>query len=306
MNLTYKILWIDDNAVFFKNHEDIIKDHLEDKGFICNITKYTSISEFENKEISSDHQKSYDLFLIDLNLENGDTGDQIIEKIRENTLVDVVFYSTVLQSVREKVNEKNIEGVYVTSRNKDDFEEKVIDVIDVTIKRVQDVNNLRGLIMAEVADLDRIKTNIIKKYIKEYSIDENNALKKYIRDSVFKNFSDDKERFDYLSAKDETYKDIDMKQLISDLIYDSYKKARTVHKITEDNFILENYNQEIIKKRNVLAHEKEKNREDGTRFLNYPDGSELEFSEEHCIQIRKDIQKYRDILENIRIKPCVN
>lgn len=298
MKLVYKILWIDDNADFFKNHEEVIKVHLEDKGFISEITKYSSVNEFENNETSSEHQKSYDLFLIDLNLDNGDTGDQIINKIRENTLVDIIFYSTVLDSVRQSVSENNIEGVYTTSRNKNDFEEKVEDVIDVTIKKVQDVNNLRGLIMAEVADLDKIKREIIKKYIENNP--NHNELKKYIRDKVFESFSDNK--FDHLSATDETYTEIDIKKLVDGLIYDSYKKARTVHKITNDNFILDDYNKDIIKKRNVLAHEKEQIRENGTKFLNYPDGGQLDFSEYNCIKIRKDIQKYRKILENIKDK----
>jgi CheY-like chemotaxis protein len=179
MKLVYKILWIDNEQDFFQNHEDIINEYLEDKGFVCDITKYTSISEFEDKEISSEHQKSYDLFLIDLNLDNDDTGDQIINNIRENTLVDIIFYSTVLDSVRKSVSKNNIEGVYITNRNKYDFEEKVTDVIDVTIRKVQDVNNLRGLIMAEVSELDRIKTDIIKKFTQNNS--NHNDLKKYIR-----------------------------------------------------------------------------------------------------------------------------
>ncbi|SMN16067.1 hypothetical protein CRYPA_1985 [uncultured Candidatus Thioglobus sp.] len=293
MKLVYKVLWIDDNQVFFKNHESVISEHLEDKGFVCDITKYTSISEFEDKEASSEHQKLYDLFLIDLNLDNDDTGDQIINNIRENTLVDIIFYSTVLDNVRKSVSENNIEGVYITSRNKDDFEEKVTDVIDVTIRKVQDVNNLRGLIMAEVAELDRIKKEIIKKFTQNNP--DHNELKKYIRDSVFKKFNNDKNTFYHLSANDETYININVEELVDNLIYDSYKKARTVQKIADNEFTLKDYNQDIIKKRNVLAHEKEKIRENGTHFFFYFDGTELEFSENQCIKIRKDIQKYKKI-----------
>ena len=36
----------------------------------------------------------------------------------------------------------------------------MLALINVTIKKVQDVNNLRGLIMAEVAELDRIKESM--------------------------------------------------------------------------------------------------------------------------------------------------
>jgi len=297
MKLIYKILWIDDREEFFRNHEDYITEHLEEKGFKCKFTKYTSVDEFTKKEVAPEHQKEYDLFLIDLNLDKGNTGNEIIVKIRENTLVDVIFYSTSLESVRKSVNEYNIEGVYTTSRDKNDFEEKVINVIDVTIRKVQDVNNLRGLIMAEVADLDRIKKEIIKKFTQENP--DHDDLKIYIRDKVFKNFGNDNKQFDCLLATDDTYVDINVESLVGELIYDSYKKARTVCKISNGKFILKDYHRDIIKKRNVLAHEKEKIRENGTKFLNYPDGAELEFSEEECIKIRKDIQKHKQTLEDI-------
>lgn len=296
MKLNYQILWIDDSETFFKNHENVIIDHLNEKGIKCEIIKCTSVSDFNNKQGNTEHQKKYDLFLIDLNLDHGNTGDEVIEKIRKNTLVDVIFYSTHLKDVRKKINEKNIEGVYATSRDKDDFEEKVLEVIDVTIKKVQDVNNLRGLIIAEVAELDRMKKDIIKQFAQKNP--DHNNLKKYIRDKVFGDFSDNIRKFDYLSKDDGSYKNIDIDALIDSLIYDSYKKARTVSKINQD-LILETYHQEIIKKRNVLAHEKEKKREDGTLFLSYPDGEELNFSEENCIQIRKDIHRYKEILKQI-------
>ena len=225
---------------------------------------------------------------------------RLLMKIRKNTLVDIVFYSTVLSEVRKSVSANNIEGVYTTSRNQNDFEEKVTEVIDMTIRKVQDVNNLRGLIMAEVAELDRIKKDIIKKFTQNNP--DHNELKKYIRDNVFSDFSNNLDRFNYLLTDDETYTDINVEELVDNLIYDSYKKARTVCKISNNNFTLENYNQDIIKKRNVLAHEKEKTRENGTQFLNYPDETELDFSENNCIQIRKDIQKYKNILENIMTK----
>ncbi len=298
MTLIYKILWIDDRKDFFINHEDFIKDYLDGKGFECEFTKYTSVNEFTKKEAIPEHQKAYDLFLIDLNLDNGDTGDQIIDNIRKNTLVDIIFYSTQLRDVRASVKEHDIEGVYTTGRNKDDFEEKVTDVIDITIRKVQDVNNLRGLIMAEVAELDRIKKEIIKEFTIKNS--DHSKLKKYIRNKVFKSFGDNTGQLKYLSAKDKTYIDIDVKVLLDDLIYDSYKKARTVHHISNSEFDLENYKREIIEKRNILAHEKEETRKNGTKFLNYPDGRELEFSEEGCVQIRKDIQKYKQILQGIK------
>lgn len=306
MTLDYEILWIDDREDFFKIHESSIYDYIEEKGFSANITKHMSFEEFKAKENTPEVQKKYDLFIIDLNLDHGKTGNEIIADIRDNRiLTDVIFYSTMLADVRQKIREDNIEGVYSTSRNKEDFEEKVCDVIDVTIKKVQDVNNLRGLIMAEVAELDRLKASIIKKYC-EQTEHKDNELKKYVKDRVFSAYKSNLQKFDFLVSKEpDSHERMNLETFVDELIFDSYKKARTTHKINEKSdtgieFNFEQYYNDVIKKRNVFAHVKESFREsDNIKVLHYPDGSELEFTEEHCVQIRNDIRRYRAILEEI-------
>lgn len=303
MTLVYKILWVDDHKAFFKNHRNYIKEHLEEKGFDVNITEYTSFQEFQENGNTQLQQKEYDLFLIDLNLDHGNTGDQIISEIRTNhVLTDVIFYSTQLRDVKQKIIDNVIEGVYITNRS--DFEDKVTDVIDVTIRKVQDVNNLRGLIMAEVAELDRLKKEIVKKYTLNNKDHDN--LKKYVKEYIFSKIKKDIEDYDFLIKDDDSYKNMELDQLIENLIYDSYRKARTVYRIKrlEPNcssipFVFDEYYKDVIKKRNVFAHEEESTRKDGTKFLTYKNGDLLEFDEEHCIKIRKDIKKYKQILKNI-------
>jgi CheY-like chemotaxis protein len=309
MTLDYKILWIDDRDDFFKNHEDFIKEHIEDKGFDAYIVKHKSLQEYLDKDNSKTEQVKYDLFLIDLNLDNGNTGDEIIEKIRSNrVLTDIVFYSTNLADVRQSICDNKIEGVFVTSRNQDDFEEKVTDVIDVTIKKVQDVNNLRGLIMAEVAELDIIKNRIVKKHCK-ITKNSDNMLKKYIKTNVFSDFKSKLEKYNFLISEDESsYEEMDLYSFIDDQMYMSTKKSQTVFKIKRSHkttksidFIHQNYFNDVIKKRNVFAHETEQEDEQG-KYLNYSNGDRLDFTEEHCVEIRKDIKKYKRLLEEIEQK----
>ncbi|HIP26282.1 MAG TPA: hypothetical protein EYG80_01335 [Flavobacteriaceae bacterium] len=307
MTLDYKILWIDDREEFFSNHKSYIEEYLENLGFDAKITTYKSFAEFEEKEKEATHQKIYDLFLIDLNLDHGKTGDELIIQIRGNRiLTDIIFYSTSLIDVRRKVNDNDIEGVYVTSRNQTDFEEKVTDVIDVTIKKVQDVNNLRGLIMAEVAELDRIKERIIK----GYNSQADSAFKKYIKEKVFSKIKEELESLNCIVKVEDSecsYDEINLETLQENFFYDAYKKSRTVNKIKKlicdsIGFVHDEYYSCVVKKRNVFAHEEEQVRNDGTKYLNYTDGSPLEFTPEHCIQIRKDIKKYKIILKEIEFK----
>ena len=69
-------------------------------------------------------------------------------------------------------------------------------------------------------------------------------------------------------------------------------------KCNQIDFNNEDYRKDVIAKRNVLAHQKEDEDSSG-KFLSYPNGDRLEFTEEHCIKIRKDIKKYKKLLDDI-------
>lgn len=283
MTLDYKILWIDDHEDFFRNHEDFIKEHIEEKGFEAQIIKHKSLQDYLEHDDNKVEQIKYDLFLVDLNLDNGHTGNEIIEKIRSNkVLTDIIFYSTNLADVRRSVNDNNIEGVFVTSRNQNDFEEKVTDVIDVTIKKVQDVNNLRGLIMAEVAELDRIKERILVQYS---TINSDRSIESYILEKLEKSYDDNLKKVKSHAEKSIT-------EIIDNLYVDSDKKARAVKKISP-SFDESAYRVSILKKRNSFAHIEE-NIIDGQRMI-----GDIPFTENECIKIRKDIREYKVILEVI-------
>lgn len=303
MTLDYKILWIDDHEDFFRNHEDFIKEHLEEKGFEAQIIKHKSLQDYLEHDDNKGEQIKYDLFLVDLNLDNGHTGNEIIEKIRSNkVLTDIIFYSTNLADVRRSVNDNNIEGVFVTSRNQNDFEEKVTDVIDVTIKKVQDVNNLRGLIMAEVAELDRIKERIIKTASEKIA---NKELEKYtlkkIKSSSQSNHTKAEKHLNEIDS-------VTFSVLFGHIGFvDSNKKAMTIGKALEELNInspvnkatfTQPYIDDILYKRNLFAHIEERDGEDDDGNSCKLIGT-IPFTELNCINIRKEIRKYRIILDEI-------
>ena len=162
--------------------------------------------------------------------------------------------------------------------------------------------------MAEVAELDRIKERIIKKF---NTLADSN-FKKYIKEKVFEKIKDELENLNCIVKVEDSecgYDEINLETLQKNFFYDAYKKSRTVNKIKQQKcnnieFVHEDYFRCVVKKRNVFAHEEEQIREDGTKYLNYTDGSPLEFTEEHCIQIRKDIRKYKKLL--IEIEENIN
>jgi DNA-binding NarL/FixJ family response regulator len=198
MNLDYNILCLDDMPDWIKQKEDDIKGILENENFEFKegtIEYVNSDNEFKN--ISSLYD-DYDLILVDFDLsrtdlgKGGRSGIDIIQSIRDGDhYTDILFYSSKSHSdLRIEIANKNIEGVYCVSRDNHSFLEKLERIFLNSIKKVQNLNNLRGLVMAETSDLDILKQKIIKKIINGDStkkIDLIKNIKNTIYKSIFTN-----------------------------------------------------------------------------------------------------------------------
>ncbi len=287
MKLKYKILWIEDEKISIKIKARNIRRYLEDEyGFECLESDITILDyeEFNQNyilnnqiKIDSDIDK-FDLLLVDFNLgEEEHTGDKLIQIIRDSNIYsEILFYSSDLDSLLERLNKHFIDGVFTSVR--DELEDKIKKLIKVTIKKVQDVNNLRGLIMAEVSELDRIKEQIIIKYANKNKC---GTLEKYILKTLEKSYND--------KTKDVIkYTDSPIDEIIDKLYIDSDKKARTIKKV-DNSFSEIEYRKNILKIRNKFAHLEEKDNMVG----------DIEFTEKNCIKIRKDIKRYKGLLKNI-------
>ncbi len=303
MKLEYKILWVEDNPISIRRDKRLIKEYIEDLGFECEIQEINNFSSFED-DIGYDNTSEYDLLLIDLDLGNQETKDEgntIITKIRdEKVYTEIVFYSSQYEELNRKLNEHFVEGIFTSSRN--ELEDKVRQIIDITIKKTQDINNLRGLIMAEVSELDRLKEKIILKASPKI---DDKAIEKYtlkkVRDSGNGNKNKAQKFLDNIS-------ETTFKILFTNLGFiDSNKKAMATGEILEKLNIEEvitkkdftqPYIDDILDKRNKFAHIEECDGKDENGnackvIANIP------FTAEKCIKIRKDIKKYKKLLLKI-------
>lgn len=306
MRLKYKILWIENEEDWVDSIYDQIQEHLSDLGF-----------EFEKKLIAKEEKSvnydEYDLILMDLNLAEQPNGAELIERIRNlNVFTDIVFYSSVgIDTLREKGREKNLEGVYYSGRTPDSsFVRKVCQVIDSTIKKVQDLSNLRGLVMAEVSDLDSLMDEIIVKYYVDQSLldefhrritknKENNIKKSLDNDGI------DCEKTCKLNWRqfniDKLLKIIDSSQKVRaiNILLERHEKQGTVlYKSPNDKGFVDNYLQDIIYVRNNLAHCSSVI-ENGKEILKTRSG-DLFFDTDMIIDIRKKIREYHELFLKIQ------
>ena len=298
MKITYHILWFeDDPQLYFKKR---IEDYLEDIGFIPVFDKRVKLP---SGEINF---KKYNLILLDFHLSNEETTEMILKKINEKDYYsEIIFYSNkVVPGNFIKKNLELFEGVFWHFSD-DDLAEKVKGVIDLTLKKFQDVNNLRGLVMAETSDLDKLKKEIFSEYFKldhEGKEEFQNTIFKLIEESI---------RGNYKKIKKYQKKRIEIKEddldeefgknilnLIEDFIFDFHKKGRCIKKLIEllnsqNTFNFQDYETRIINKRNTLAHEPERE-ENGITYF-----GDLKFTPEECKNIRKDIREYNTHLTKL-------
>lgn len=292
MRIEYKILWVEDNKSWFDTMEELCEGFLDDLGFKIECNRFVNYNEVE-AEIVLNNLKEYDILLVDYSLKGSPNGDEIIKLIRDQKdnpiLTDVLFYSNDIQAVRDSIKKYELEGVYTSHRN--DVFTKFELVANTTIKKVQEVNTMRGLIMAETSDLDELMSTIIQKLLKS---DITEQIENYINgllDEVTENIKI------YLS------KDIETK-VINSGYFNSLKKAKTITKLYKLKGIGQKgfahlYDTKVISTRNLFAHVTETEKEGEKVLVSHLTGKEEVFNEERCIEIRKDLIDFREILENI-------
>lgn len=293
MKIKFYLLWFENEPDWVTGKKEYVKEIVEESGFKCVEPKICRKgSEFKGK------YDDYDMILVDYKLvggsKKGQTGADIISKIRKECFSNIIFYSQHGEDrLREEIAKKGLDGVFCVHR--DDFLDRFEKIFLAHIKKIEDVNNLRGLVMAETADLESLKEEIIELYDSVDCPKKKEYTKKIIDEML--NIANGQKTF--FESKDE---DTPIRDLLEKL--DFYRKSMMIHRINKRttpvaNFIHDDFNRDIIIKRNLLAHVKESKTNDGDIILESRDKSLL-FSQDEAKQIRKDISKYRIELEKIK------
>lgn len=290
MNLAYKILWFEDDSDWYDSIIEDVREVVDEFGFY-----FTSPQrEINDSNFSSIKFDDYDLILMDFNLHNDPKGDAIIERLRQLEIyTDVIFYSSSGESfVRDKMKEKGVDGVYCVSRDVISFIPKVRKIIQTTIKKVQDINNMRGLVMAEVAELDTKMVDILNLYFSKLEINDKEAFLIDRKSKLINSLSQIIKKLD----------DINDNDLFNHRDFSSSHKWRSIKHIASqlnNNEIFEllsKFEEEILTKRNKLAHVKEVVNNDGSRSLQAGD---FIFNDDICKSIRKDLLNHSKNLDKL-------
>ncbi|MFO7656984.1 MAG: response regulator [Bacteroidales bacterium] len=302
-NLKYRILWVDDNIETFidLSIDKEFEEYLLGLGFVPEIIK------FETADKVLEHlktDKKSDLILSDLNLANDERGDTLINKIREGDIfTEVLFYSGKpgFEEIAKTLYQDRVSFFsLIDDEGFRKFREKVYLLIRLTISKLQELNNMRGLVMAETSELDNLVVDILQAFFSKET-GESTKLREYIIKSIQESAKGNLKKAEKLNK-------LTNQSILGERIFDADKKARTIGQLlelkglhTKESFanFYKNYKENVLDKRNLLAHVKS-DIIDGIDYLIFSDGSGQKIDQEQCIKIRTNLKKYSELLRRIR------
>lgn len=301
MKIDYFILWVEDDISWYETTHDLFKGTLDDYGFSMKAERRSNMSEIKSM-IEADGLQKYDMLLIDFTLKNSDSGDEIINFIRSNDIyTDILFYSSAVENVTASMKTYGLEGVYMVDRKF--IEDKFENIFKTTIKKIQEINSMRGLIVGETSELDVL----IEKIVLHIS---NNILNhdKAAHDEIINSYVEDflKQTPDIFLRKYETYGFNNYFHKIESCrkwkIFRYLLKKCPFKEAPEVKFFLETnktYFTEVIDIRNKFAHSKSEEK-NGKSVLKAQLGSEdFEYDDTKFIEIRTALKKHRNSFESL-------
>lgn len=293
MNITYSILWFDDTAEWFEGQDlSPITDQIESWGFEPDIRLVTNPDEF----MSLVPFNQFDLIVVDFNLQAYDKhGDEFIQKIRENSVfTEVVFYSAQAASeLWRAVSKRQLEGVFVANRN--NVIQKIIDVSHQTVRKVLDLENMRGIVMAEVGDLDLLLDEIIRKGATSITEDERETIHKKFHKDFKEQLNSSLKRAEEFLAAPTTESMLDLCDTMKR--WNNFNRIKKVHSTIKD-LEIGDYDNDVIHPRNFLAHGIPSPRAEGGFLFKFR-GREFIYQDDTGIKLRQKIVEYRKTFSEI-------
>ncbi len=313
MDINYKILWFEDTDDSFNTLSRRTKTYVEKRNLKCSIERVFGVEEFDMNQYELD---TYEIIVVDLKLLHGSRGYDIINMIRQGKCVnDVLFYSSEgVDELNSIMREYRLEGVFVCDRNHKEFMPKIQQLIDKSIRRSENIINIRGIVLDETSEFDTQICEIIDLVQQFISQDEKNSLKEYAH-KLFEQKCEDINKLKDKYGKDKEWcisevikeRDFDsmMKSKLINYLCNNSNNEKIVNAVRNCRHLLEriyendkikftyNYEKDIIVYRNKLAHVKTLNASKPV-LIGTINGTKCYCDSEFCSSMRATLIEYKN------------
>jgi hypothetical protein len=292
MKLQYKVLWFDDSDDLLESLDiDYLKSNILGWGFVPEIVLVTTPERF----LAEAPYHDYDLLVVDYNLQEYGHGQDFILKVREQEVfTEIIFYSSSATSMLwDAIHEKQLEGVYVA--NKNTILERIMKVGQQTLRKVLDLENMRGIVMAEVGDLDLLLDGIVANALAGLPSDVQQRIFKRFHEASTEHHASHKASLDKFEESPSI--ELLLSLCDSDKRWQNYSRVKKHHQVLKAKE-LGNYVDDILRPRNFLAHGVPTRAADGSSVFKYQ-GKDYVFSDVVSTALRTKIIGYKTMFSEI-------
>lgn len=295
MKLEYKVLWFEEQFDEVEGDIERLENLVREHGFLPEIIRRDKVSEAEIDSLSDQlySYNPYDLIIFDYDL-GGESanGLSIATKLRATIYTDMVFYSgKVLDDLRRYLFDAKVDGVFIVGRP--NFYDDIEPIIEDHIKRMSDINNMRGVVMSATSSMDILLRKKLTDKID--TLDEKAAGIVFlnVKKRLSKRLEDQKGKIEQLDNLTDTVNNhfLTSFDIVRVTLKSLFSAGEEAHSVLTDNQTIHN----VQKERNKLAHQRDEYTGEGKLIL-HGKGEPVEYDFGEFKRIRNELL---DAMNNI-------
>lgn len=290
MEISYEILWFDDQPDSIREDRDGVEDFLKEFGIEPKISIITTPVDQSIPDLVKDPE--LDILLVDYRMDDMD-GAQLVHQIRttDHVYLPVIFYSSLgIEDILKAVYDTQLDGVYITDRNY--LVQKFKDVALSLLNKEHTPKRTRGLLMEEVSEIDAKFKDIYDHIWRKLPENHKQNLTNYLKNIIEERAKGAEKRLKQFPTHPRDFSHHMSDKFLSPS-YDTHTRWRVVCKMLEylgydsgNREILKDFKPLLLDPRNIYAHRtKQELRE--------------KHSEKQCVRIRREIRRQLDNVNHI-------
>jgi hypothetical protein len=288
MKLNFSILWFDDNEAYLDSLDtEDLESEILSWGFTPVIDLVSTPEDF-NAHSPFEH---YDLIIVDQNLEGYPDGENFIADLRgHEVFTEVIFYTAGNASkLWDGIRDKELEGIFVTTKGNE--QAKIALVGQQSIRKILDLENMRGIVMAEVGELDHQLAEILHVGISSLESEQQNTIFTKFHTKMLANQSTHEKILEEFKQSPKVESMLSLCD--SSKQWQNFNRLKKQHAELKKDNPVGNYEQEILWPRNFLAHGRPTKEADGSFTFSFQ-GKKFAFNDEVSRDLRHTIVRYKE------------
>lgn len=301
MKLEFSLLVIDDDPTdLAQNALEELEEFLGAKGFSLRRCVPTDVSSTAIDALAQAGGAEFDLVIIDYMLgasaPDGSTAAATFRRLMPYT--DIIFYSSSpSKELLEQLAKQEVAGVFVANRT-DNLGDALVGIAQTIIGKAVDLTHMRGIALAEVANMDVVLEDaLVRAFLSPKATIAGTAAR-----TLSKLVDSGKDRVKKLEGYQEENDIVALVQ--SNLMFTLADKYRALSRVSKALGFEEQFKklneQNIMDKRNLLAHAREGTGPTGTPTLkSIKDGAEIEIDDAWMTVLRTELRDHRNALNDV-------